>query len=116
MDKSPSVKECVRMFYPVVVLVAAIDVLLWAHWNSLTLTALSWDNDKYSHGYLVPMFAAVLMWLRRDESAEIIKPVAIASWPAASSNSDFSMATPSPSPAKPLRRKLPPHTRLQNKK
>jgi len=66
------------MFYPVLVLVAGIQVLLWAHWNSLVFTAIGWDNPKYSHGYLVPMFAAVLMWLWRDESQPIVKPVAIA--------------------------------------
>ncbi len=69
-------KRIVRMFYPVLVLVAGIEVLLWAHWNSLVFTAIGWDNPKYSHGYLVPMFAAVLMWFWRDESQEIVKPVA----------------------------------------
>src|SRR5690348_1154934 len=69
-------KQILRMFYPVLVLVAGIEVLLWAHWNSLVFTAIGWENPKYSHGYLVPIFAAVLMWLWRDESQEIVKPVA----------------------------------------
>ncbi|HEV2968571.1 MAG TPA: exosortase/archaeosortase family protein [Pirellulales bacterium] len=78
MDKSISVKDCLRLFYPVVVLVAAIDVLLWAHWNSLVMTAHFWDNDKYSHGYLVPIIAAGLLCWWRDWNVEIVKPVAIA--------------------------------------
>lgn len=76
--RSIGVKEFLRIFYPLLVLVAALEVLLWVHWNSLDLTALQWDNPKYSHGYLVPMFAAVLLWLRRDESQPIIQPVAVA--------------------------------------
>jgi exosortase len=71
-------KQILRMLYPVLVLVAGIEVLLWAHWNSLVFTAIGWENPKYSHGYLVPIFAAVLMWIWRDESKEIVKPVATA--------------------------------------
>jgi exosortase len=78
MGKSINVKEILRTFYPLLVLIAAIEVLLWAHWNSLVFTAIGWDNPKYSHGYLVPMFAAVLLWLRRDERQEIVRPVAMA--------------------------------------
>jgi exosortase len=78
MEKSLGLSELLRRFYPVLVLVAALEVLLWAHWNSLAFTALEWDNPKYSHGYLVPMFAAVLLWLWRDERQEIVKPVAMA--------------------------------------
>jgi len=35
-----------------------------AYWNMLTFTSSFWDNDLYSHGWIVPVFAAVLLWMR----------------------------------------------------
>jgi exosortase len=44
--------------------------LIWAYWTSLTDMAWRWSHDpQYAHGYLVPGFAAVLLWLRRDRLA-----------------------------------------------
>jgi exosortase len=41
--------------------------LLWAYGNTLVEMARAWNTHaEYSHGYLVPGFAAVLLWLRRD--------------------------------------------------
>ncbi len=45
-------------------------VVLWAYWPSLTDMAQAWSHSsEYSHGYLVPVFAAFLLWLRRDRLA-----------------------------------------------
>ncbi|HMF12765.1 MAG TPA: exosortase/archaeosortase family protein [Gemmataceae bacterium] len=44
--------------------------LVWAYWTSLADMAWRWSHDpQYAHGYLVPGFAAVLLWLRRDRLA-----------------------------------------------
>src|SRR5262245_57458297 len=54
---------------PAVIAVAAVCLLclLLAFWPTLGETAHAWStNPQYSHGYLVPLFAAVLLWLRRD--------------------------------------------------
>jgi exosortase len=41
--------------------------LLWAFGSTLAETARAWSEAaEYSHGYLVPGFALVLLWLRRD--------------------------------------------------
>jgi exosortase len=41
--------------------------LLWSYWPALAAMAGRWTGDpQYSHGYLVPVFALVLLWLRRD--------------------------------------------------
>jgi exosortase len=41
--------------------------MLWAYWSTLTSLAAVWsENPNYSHGFLVPLFSAVLLWLRRD--------------------------------------------------
>lgn len=43
---------------------------LWSYWTTLTVVAARWATDpQYSHGYLVPAFAAYLLWLRRDRLA-----------------------------------------------
>lgn len=40
--------------------------LLWVYWPALVETQRLWaTNPQYSHGYLVPVFAAFLLWLRR---------------------------------------------------
>jgi len=41
------------------------SALLWAYWPLLGDMAERWSTDpKYSHGYLVPVFAAWLLWRR----------------------------------------------------
>lgn len=40
---------------------------LWAYWTTLATLADRWSWDpQYSHGYLVPVFAAYLLWVRYD--------------------------------------------------
>jgi exosortase len=41
--------------------------LLWAFWPTLAAMVDRWSHDpQYSHGFLVPVFAAVVLWHRRD--------------------------------------------------
>lgn len=48
--------------------------LVWCYWNTLTSVARAWDNPKYSHGYLVPLFTAALMWMRREPFGKVTDP------------------------------------------
>src|SRR5438876_616741 len=49
----------------------AIASVGWAYWTTLGDMAQRWAHDpQYSHGYLVPGFALVLLWLRRGMLAE----------------------------------------------
>src|SRR5262249_51522830 len=51
-------------------LAAPLAVVLWAYWPTLAETQRTWaTNPQYSHGYLVPLFALLLLWLRRDRLA-----------------------------------------------
>jgi exosortase len=44
--------------------------LAWAYWPVLTAMARRWQDDsRYAHGYLVPAFALVLLWMRRGRLA-----------------------------------------------
>jgi exosortase len=43
-------------------------LLCWAYWPTIREMIERWTSDpQYSHGYLVPIFSAVLLWLRRAE-------------------------------------------------
>jgi exosortase len=47
-------------------------MLSWAFAPTLAELGHRWSVDsQYSHGYLVPIFAVVLLWLRRDQCAAI---------------------------------------------
>jgi exosortase len=87
------------------ILAAALAVALggltiWAFWPPLSDMAARWMTDpQYTHGYLVPVFSAYLLWSRRDRLAGIslapswwgLLPLAVASLLryAASSNYDY---------------------------
>jgi exosortase len=44
-----------------------LAALLWAYGSTLAETQQVWaTKPQYSHGYLIPVFAALLLWLRRD--------------------------------------------------
>jgi exosortase len=51
-----------------------VVALLWGYFNSLVRMSGAWSNPQYSHGWLVPLFAAVLFWLRREPFSAV--PVA----------------------------------------
>ena len=44
-------------------------VMTWAYFNSLAGIAQAWQSAQYSHGYLIPAFAAILLFLRRQHFA-----------------------------------------------
>jgi exosortase len=50
--------------------------LVWAFGSTLLDLAATWkSNEQYSHGFLVPPFAALLLWLRRDKlDAAALRP------------------------------------------
>ncbi len=59
-------------------LLAGLAAGLWAFWTTLGEAAQRWAHDpQYSHGYLVPAFAALLLWLRRGR---LDRAAAVPSW------------------------------------
>jgi exosortase len=47
--------------------VTTLAVLAWVFWPTFVALAEQWtSNPLYSHGFMVPAFAIVLLWLRRD--------------------------------------------------
>ncbi len=61
-------QPAVRFFGPVVGVTAALlAVLIVSHWNTFAHMADRWAHDpQYSHGFVVPLFALVVLWSRRD--------------------------------------------------
>jgi exosortase len=50
------------------ILIALVGMLIYVYGNSLDSRGAMqfWDNPKYSHGWLVPVFTAILLWLRYE--------------------------------------------------
>jgi exosortase len=54
--------------YLVVSAAVLLATVLWCFWPVLVEVAEKWRTDpQYSHGYLVPAFAAFILWLRRAQ-------------------------------------------------
>jgi exosortase len=44
-----------------------LAALAWAYWPTLERMARRWSSDaQYTHAYVVPLFAAIVLWFRRD--------------------------------------------------
>src|SRR5205807_2387570 len=47
--------------------VGLLAAVIWSYWTTLSAMADRWARDpQYSHGFLVPVFAALVLWFRRD--------------------------------------------------
>jgi exosortase len=53
---------------PWATLVGLLGVLVFVYWNVLDSRGAMkyWDNPKYSHGWLVPIFTVILLWMRHE--------------------------------------------------
>lgn len=50
-------------------LIALVGLLTFSYWNMLEATAAYWDDDQYSHGWIVPLIGLYLLWSRRPNPA-----------------------------------------------
>lgn len=48
-----------------IVFAGLVVAILLAYLNMLLYTATFWSKDMYSHGYIIPFFAAYLFWIRK---------------------------------------------------
>jgi exosortase len=49
---------------PLMLLIGLVALLIAAYWDMFSLTSAAWSDDLYSHGWIVPLFAVVFLWLR----------------------------------------------------
>lgn len=56
-----------------IVLGVLVLLLVVGYWNMLEFTAFHWRSSEglYSHGYIIPVFSAVLFWVRRKHLTEV---------------------------------------------
>ena len=64
---------------PWAILSGLLAVLVFVYWNSLDERGAKyfWDNPKYSHGWLVPIFTIILLWMRHEPFGPVS---AVARW------------------------------------
>lgn len=52
--------------------VVVLLLVFWAYAPTLAAMAQRWSDDpKYSHGFLVPIFAAIVLWVRKPAHPEV---------------------------------------------
>jgi exosortase len=49
---------------PLIMLVGLVAMLVIAYWDMFALTSAAWTEGLYSHGWIVPLFALGLLWMR----------------------------------------------------
>ncbi|MEX0642595.1 MAG: exosortase/archaeosortase family protein [Pirellulales bacterium] len=49
---------------PLIMLGGMVALLVLAYWDMFALTSAAWSEGLYSHGWIVPVFALGLMWMR----------------------------------------------------
>lgn len=48
-------------------------LLMWLYWRTLAHLAMQWWRDpNFSHGFLVPLFSAYVVWQKRDRIARVV--------------------------------------------
>src|SRR5262245_48198023 len=72
-DTTPSFS--LRSLAPLAPAAIVSAALLWAFAPTFVELSQAWNNPTYSHGWLVPVFAAFLLWMRREQlEADRLQP------------------------------------------
>ncbi|MCA9186302.1 MAG: exosortase/archaeosortase family protein [Pirellulaceae bacterium] len=53
------------------VVIALLLLLTLSYLNGLEIVVSYWSHPQYSHGWIVPLFAAVLVWIRREAFQQV---------------------------------------------
>jgi exosortase len=69
-------KKTVLLGRDAILMALVFGVALWSYWPTLLEMARRWSVEPaYSHGYVVPCFALLLLWARRDQlDRGLLKP------------------------------------------
>lgn len=63
MANTPSIDDA-KQYLPEITVGAIVLALVASYWNTLWELSGYWEKPEYSHGYLVPLFTFVLLYLR----------------------------------------------------
>lgn len=62
-----SLKEMPRdQWVPIALLGVLTAGLVYSYWYMFVIMAEAWESPQYSHAWAVPLFTAILIWLRRE--------------------------------------------------
>lgn len=68
--------------WPILAAGALLLLLIGTHWATFAHMADRWANDpQYSHGFIVPAFALVVLWSRREMLKQVTWTPAVIGWP-----------------------------------
>lgn len=69
-DSAAALSQAAEQPYPWAALGVLGTALVWAYWNSLREATIYWQGAQYSHGWLIPLFTAALLWMRYEPLRE----------------------------------------------
>src|SRR5262245_930013 len=79
MTTAVQTRDRAKPALPLLVFAGLGALLFWAYWPIFLDLLERWGDDpQYSHGYLVPLFALVMLYLRRRQLAEV--PLGLHAW------------------------------------
>lgn len=58
-------------YFPLASLVVLVGMVVIAYWDMFGLISAAWNEGLYSHGWIVPLFALGLLWLRWEPFTEV---------------------------------------------
>lgn len=56
---------------PILGVAGLMGLLIAAYWDMFTITSAAWNEGLYSHGWIVPVFALGLLWLRYEPFTDV---------------------------------------------
>lgn len=70
---SPNGRLVVSRAFPLWQVAVLGTLSLWIYWRTLAHLALQWGRDpNFSHGFLVPLFSAYVIWQKRNQIAKVV--------------------------------------------
>lgn len=70
--RSQSAESAILVAQPAwIALGILVGLLVFGYWNSLKEAAAYWEGPQYSHGWLIPLFTAVLLWMRQEPLTDV---------------------------------------------
>ncbi|MDJ0928071.1 MAG: exosortase, partial [Gammaproteobacteria bacterium] len=67
MSKSSTNAGTKGLAVPLVLSLVGAVLLVVIFWDGLAYMAKQWEREEYNHGYLIPVVALYLLWLRADD-------------------------------------------------
>ena len=71
MSDTPRLTDEKEKLVPWITLGVLVMLLIWGYADTLASFVRAWDRPEYSHGWLIPLFAVVFLWVRQEEIKKV---------------------------------------------